>query len=272
MAGQRHLPAHGRYTRTGLPPRRAGPRPGPARALRCALPGGLRPARRASKRIPSSERHRSRSSSLRVSNWPTRRPRARAPCRRDRAPGCRAAPPPVQAVGARASRFPRSGAGSRSPRSAPSPTAWLSWWPGGARGAPGLEARLRPLGKSGLLGHFHAAAFSYRPLPQGRLELQETVHELFEEQTLQGGCSIFFATTGSSSAWARASSLAARAGSHPWVKSWRAGRRDPAAGVTDDRLILSLLALGVFISFRIFNFPDITATALSPRAQPSPPC
>jgi anti-anti-sigma factor len=56
------------------------------------------------------------------------------------------------------------------------------------RGSDGpLAPLVRPLGrKPGLAGHFHAAAFSYRPLPRGNLELKPTVATLFETQTLQG--------------------------------------------------------------------------------------
>ncbi len=50
-----------------------------------------------------------------------------------------------------------------------------------------LAPMLRPLAKgSTLCGHFHAAAFSYRPLPKGRIELQPTVAALFESAGLQG--------------------------------------------------------------------------------------
>jgi hypothetical protein len=46
---------------------------------------------------------------------------------------------------------------------------------------------LRPLGKGpDLKGHFHAAAFSYRPVKKGRLELKPMVATLFEAETLQG--------------------------------------------------------------------------------------
>lgn len=56
-----------------------------------------------------------------------------------------------------------------------------------ARRAPGaLAGLLRPLGGSGLLGHFHAAAFSYSPLPRGPIGLRETVRDLFEEHALLG--------------------------------------------------------------------------------------
>ncbi len=35
-------------------------------------------------------------------------------------------------------------------------------------------------------GHFHAAAFSYRPLQKGALDVKTTVSTLFEAETLQG--------------------------------------------------------------------------------------
>jgi hypothetical protein len=48
-----------------------------------------------------------------------------------------------------------------------------------------LAPFVRPL-SAGLLGHCHAAAFSYHPLPKGAIDLQPTVAGLFEMQTLQG--------------------------------------------------------------------------------------
>jgi hypothetical protein len=50
-----------------------------------------------------------------------------------------------------------------------------------------FESLLRPLGSgSGPFGHFHAAAFSYRPLQKGEIDLQSTVTGLFESENLQG--------------------------------------------------------------------------------------
>ena len=47
--------------------------------------------------------------------------------------------------------------------------------------------QLRPLGKSpDLFGHFHAAAFSFGPLKRGRIDLKETVMNLFETESLLG--------------------------------------------------------------------------------------
>jgi anti-anti-sigma factor len=50
-----------------------------------------------------------------------------------------------------------------------------------------LEPLLRPLSsaENAISGHFHAAAFSYRPLQKGRLDLKTTVRNLFETQTLE---------------------------------------------------------------------------------------
>ena len=53
--------------------------------------------------------------------------------------------------------------------------------------APLTPAVLRPLGGQALpTGHFHAAAFSYRPLKKGNIDLNATVTTLFETETLQG--------------------------------------------------------------------------------------
>ena len=41
-------------------------------------------------------------------------------------------------------------------------------------------------GEASPLGHFHAAAFSYRPLKKGDIDLKATVSTLFETETLQG--------------------------------------------------------------------------------------
>jgi anti-anti-sigma factor len=58
--------------------------------------------------------------------------------------------------------------------------------------AVGIVARtagpqLRPLGRApDLFGHFHAAAFSFGPLKRGRIDLRETVANLFETESLLG--------------------------------------------------------------------------------------
>ena len=52
-----------------------------------------------------------------------------------------------------------------------------------ARKAPALLVPLlRPLGQSALAGHFHAAAFSYRPVKTRELDLQATTANLFETE------------------------------------------------------------------------------------------
>ena len=52
---------------------------------------------------------------------------------------------------------------------------------------PGLHPLLRPMGSGPWpVGHFHAAAFSYRPLQKGLIDLRATVSTLFEAETLQG--------------------------------------------------------------------------------------
>jgi anti-anti-sigma factor len=55
-----------------------------------------------------------------------------------------------------------------------------------ARKAPALLVPLlRPLGQSALAGHFHAAAFSYRPMKRRELDLQATTANLFEAEAPQ---------------------------------------------------------------------------------------
>lgn len=50
-----------------------------------------------------------------------------------------------------------------------------------------LQTMLRPLGAEPWpSGHFHAAAFSYRPLKKGDIDLNSTVTSLFETESLQG--------------------------------------------------------------------------------------
>lgn len=56
----------------------------------------------------------------------------------------------------------------------------------GSECAP-LAPLLRPVGtEEWPMGHFHAAAFSYRPLQKGSIDLKTTVTTLFETETLQG--------------------------------------------------------------------------------------
>ena len=56
------------------------------------------------------------------------------------------------------------------------------------RGGPGpLGSMLRPVGTDpDLVGHFHAAAFTYRHLQKGEIDLKDTVRSLFDNDSLQG--------------------------------------------------------------------------------------
>jgi hypothetical protein len=54
-----------------------------------------------------------------------------------------------------------------------------------AAGAAGPRC-VRALGRDGMTGHVHTAAFPYRPLRQGQLDLKETVTSLFTHESLLG--------------------------------------------------------------------------------------
>ncbi|MFK5922983.1 MAG: STAS domain-containing protein [Verrucomicrobiota bacterium] len=55
-----------------------------------------------------------------------------------------------------------------------------------AKAGSSLDPFLRPLeAQSDLLGHLHAAAFHYRPLRKGRIDLHESVNDLFDGDHLQ---------------------------------------------------------------------------------------
>lgn len=45
---------------------------------------------------------------------------------------------------------------------------------------------LRSIGDRNILGHFHAAAFSYRPIQKGFIDLKKMITNIFEVETLQG--------------------------------------------------------------------------------------
>jgi len=53
-------------------------------------------------------------------------------------------------------------------------------------GGPIPSSQVRPLGCDDLVGHFPAAAFSFRPFKKGRLVLGDTVRTLFEDTGVQG--------------------------------------------------------------------------------------
>jgi anti-anti-sigma factor len=59
------------------------------------------------------------------------------------------------------------------------------------RSAGALEPVIRPLSSASspemqIAGHFHAAAFSYRPIQRGQIDLKSSIKGLFEGQTLEG--------------------------------------------------------------------------------------
>jgi anti-anti-sigma factor len=104
-------------------------------------------------------------------------------------------------MGAALRRSPAVEASETAPFTHPEVRNWLSFTPerayarslalvvgAAARADAGaLSALLRPLGSDvGPAGHFHAAAFSYRRLQKGRIDLAPTVTALFEAETLQG--------------------------------------------------------------------------------------
>lgn len=105
-------------------------------------------------------------------------------------------------VGAALRRSPASAAGVHdAPLKYPEVRSWLSFSTerlysrslalvsgiGASSECAPLTPMLRPLGAKALpIGHFHAAAFSYRPLKKGNIDLNATVTTLFETETLQG--------------------------------------------------------------------------------------
>jgi len=105
-------------------------------------------------------------------------------------------------VGAALRRSPASAAGVHdAPFKYPDVRSWLSFSTerlysrslalisgmGASSECAPLTPMLRPLGAKALpIGHFHAAAFSYRPLKKGNIDLNATVTTLFETETLQG--------------------------------------------------------------------------------------
>ena len=104
-------------------------------------------------------------------------------------------------LGAALRRSPARGPAAGAPFGFPEVREWLSFTPERAHSrsvvlAVGVVARestpllaplLRPLGGSGSpAGHVHAAAFSYRPLQRGLIDLAATVSTLFRDEALQG--------------------------------------------------------------------------------------
>ncbi len=103
-------------------------------------------------------------------------------------------------VGAALKQSPVAGVSATAPFGFPEVQQWLSFTPERAYPrtlvlAAGVTARtqagplaslLRPLGASAFpAGHMHAAAFSYRPMRKGQLDLHDTVRGLFEMESPQ---------------------------------------------------------------------------------------
>jgi len=102
-------------------------------------------------------------------------------------------------IGAALRRSPARGPVAGAPFAFPEIREWLSFTPERAHTrsvalAVGIVARaqppmlapfLRPLGGVAT-GHVHAAAFSYRPLQRGLIDLGPTVTTLFQDEALQG--------------------------------------------------------------------------------------
>jgi len=105
-------------------------------------------------------------------------------------------------VGAALRRSPAAAAGFEpNPFRYPEVRTWLSFSPerlysrslvllcgiaAGSECGP-MAALLRPIGAGrSPQGHFHAAAFSYRPLKKGEIDLKATATTLFETESLQG--------------------------------------------------------------------------------------
>jgi len=105
-------------------------------------------------------------------------------------------------VGAALRRSPASAAGVHdAPFKYPEVRSWLSFSTerlysrslalvagiGASSECAPLTPMLRRLGANAVpIGHFHVAAFSYRPLKKGNIDLNATVSTLFDTETLQG--------------------------------------------------------------------------------------
>ena len=75
---------------------------------------------------------------------------------------------------------------SFTPESAYPKTLVLAAGVGSRKEAGAVAPLLRPFGASAFpAGHMHAAAFSYRPMRKGQVDLSETVRGLFESESPQ---------------------------------------------------------------------------------------
>ena len=104
-------------------------------------------------------------------------------------------------IGAALRRSPARGPSAGAPFAFPGVRDWLSFTPERAHSrsvvlavgvvaresTPSLASLLRPLGGAGSpVGHVHAAAFTYRPLQRGLIDVTATVTTLFRDESLQG--------------------------------------------------------------------------------------
>jgi anti-anti-sigma factor len=104
-------------------------------------------------------------------------------------------------IGAALAQSPAVFSSDEAPFEYPAIRQWLSFTPEGAHPKalalivgvasrieqPALSPLLRPLKPDlSLSGHFHAAAFSYRPIQKGSLVLQDIVGALFDQEKLEG--------------------------------------------------------------------------------------
>ncbi len=167
----------------------------------------------------------------------------------------------------------------RSPAAADAPTAldaaamreWLAFSPERtlARRAvviAGVVARqppaalagfLRPLNPSNdLVGHFHAMVFPYRPVPQRAVALRAIMEKLVESQSApeRGPPRVRRPGTGERRRECAAPRPLLDGAGHVGERGMNL-----LIGALTIGLLLSLLALGVFITYRVFGILDLTA-------------
>ena len=111
-------------------------------------------------------------------------------------------------IGAALRRSPISAAAGQSPFEFPRIRDWLSFTAEPAyanrvalvagiavrRRSDSLAPLIRPFPTASgapLAGHFHAAAFSYRPVQRGQIDLKASIKTLFEGQILEGVLHLF---------------------------------------------------------------------------------
>ena len=107
-----------------------------------------------------------------------------------------------------------------------------------------------------LFGHFHAAVFAYHPLPQRTVELGALVRTVFADHPLRD---VLHLVWDDREDGVGESALVRGVG---WVHP---SRRSPdrtvnlLIGAATTGLILALLGLGVFLSYRVYHLVDLTA-------------